>query len=120
MGALLDAAATLAVTAAASADGGAEYPADPPPALPALFDTGNVCANQDTGYLYVRNGCVHPVRLSVRLGTGPYKGGRACVGVAGRQLSGLALAIVVIGSLAGFALVGSLAVCCGRWCVRRM
>ena len=120
MGALLDAAATLAATAAASADGGAEYPADPPPALPALFDTGNVCANQDTGYLYVRNGCVHPVRLSVRLGTGPYKGGRACVGVAGRQLSGLALAIVLIGSLAGFALVGSLAVCCGRWCVRRM
>jgi len=117
VGALLDAAATLAQTAAASAGG--DDSGYIPDALPALFDSGNVCANQDTGYLYVRNGCTQSVRLSVRLATGPYKGRHACVGVAGKQLSGLALAIVIIGALCSFAVVGSLLVCCGRWCVRR-
>ncbi len=117
VGALLDAATTLAAAAAASTPAG-EY-VEPPLALPALFDTGSVCANQDTGYLYVRNGCVHPVRLSVRLSTDAYKGKHACVGLAGRQLSGLALAIVIVGTLAGLSLVGSLLWCCARWCVGR-
>ena len=121
VGALLDAAATLAASAAASApppaDG--EY-AEAPPTLPALFDAGSVCANQDTGYLYVRNGCAEAVRLSVRLATGPYQGRHPCVAVAGRQLSGLALAIVVLGSLAAFAVAGTLLWCCARWCVTRM
>lgn len=83
----------------------------------ATFDGDNVCANRDTGYLYVLNMCNEPVRLTFEVRTRPYAG-PLCVRVLGKQLSPVAIMVCVAGALVALIVLGLLCCCCFRCCFR--
>lgn len=83
----------------------------------ATFDGGDVCANRETGYVYVLNMCNEPVRVTFDLRTRAYEG-PFCVRVLGRQLSPIAIGICVLGALVALGVLGLLCCCCVRCCFR--
>ncbi|KAK9916152.1 hypothetical protein WJX75_009433 [Coccomyxa subellipsoidea] len=62
------------------------------------FDDGNVCANSDKAFVYIKNDCILPSRAVINVKTRDY-GGKLCLTVAGKTLSGVAIAIIVAFSL---------------------
>lgn len=83
----------------------------------ATFDGDNVCANKDTGYIYVLNMCNEPVRLTFEVKTRPYAG-PLCLRVLGKQLSPIAIMVCVAGALVALIALGLLCCCCVRCCLR--
>ena len=83
----------------------------------ATFDGDNVCANKDTGYVYVLNMCNEPVRLTFEVKTRAYAG-PLCLRVLGKQLSPIAIMVCVAGALVGLIALGLLCCCCLRCCLR--
>ncbi|CAL8469869.1 g9411 [Coccomyxa elongata] len=80
------------------------------------FDSGNVCANSVTAFVYIKNDCILPARAVINVKTRDY-GGKLCLTVAGKTLSGVAIAIIVVVVLLALILFCGLICCC--CCCRR-
>lgn len=84
-----------------------------------IFDSGDVCGNSDTGYVYVLNMCDEPVRVTVEArSSAKYHGRMPCVKVLGKQLGAVAILISVLGAVVGLGLLAGLCCCCVKCCCR--
>ena len=93
--------------------------ADPNASGGKIFDSGDVCGNSDTGYVYVLNMCDEPVRVTVEVrSSARYRGRMPCVKVLGKQLGAVAILVSVLAAVVGLGLLAGLCCCCVRCCCR--
>ena len=52
------------------------------------FDQGNVCANEDSGYIFIQSNCTTSTDVSVVFQQSTYKG-PICLDIGGHHLSGM-------------------------------
>jgi hypothetical protein len=81
------------------------------------FDTGNVCANQKTGYIFVSSNCTTSADVTITFKQQNYDGA-VCLNIAGTHLSGWAIGIIVVGICIALLLVSWMfwCCCCGSCC----
>ncbi|KAK9843765.1 hypothetical protein WJX81_005511 [Elliptochloris bilobata] len=78
------------------------------------FDSGNVCATYgDRGFVYVKNNCFSPITVGLELDTSDYQG-KLCLQVAGKSISGVGVAIIVVSALLALIVLSFLCCCCCR------
>lgn len=84
-----------------------------------IFDSGDVCGNSDSGFVYVLNMCDEPVRVTVEVrSSAKYRGRMPCVKVLGKQLGAVAILVSVLAAVVGLGLLAGLCCCCVRCCCR--
>eukprot|EP00891_Asterochloris_glomerata_P006883 jgi/Astpho2/6883/Aster-07883 len=87
--------------------------------LSGQIDSGNVCANEATGFFYVKSNCTQSEDVTVTFTPTDYNGAFAsCVDIAGHHISGLGIALIVVAVLIVLVLLSLIICCCCCSCCR--
>ncbi|KAL3155524.1 hypothetical protein ABBQ38_011075 [Trebouxia sp. C0009 RCD-2024] len=80
-----------------------------------IYDSGDVCAAETNGFIYVKSTCSNTTVVELTMPTSDYDGA-PCISIAGRHIGGVGIALIVAAILVVVILSALLCYCCCcRW-----